>query len=664
MEMWNGRVGDMEQTVTGTVKGGPTTAPRLKMSFLFCILAIILMVISFFVTWYAWESESEDDDESRVFSRDWKLKAAHDSYEYRFEDEDGEEVHADTVVIDYDSEELSFRTGKLERENKFGTDYERTVKTFYLLFFLILVGTGLLLVFASGIGISFLKNVDRSNVIVIGGIALFFALLPALLMMFTIGPSVTEDNDSYELESRPRNDDYDDLYRYELEGSASETDMSGESGSANTTFENKDYSVKWSLGPGFYLSLASGILTTLSTLLVFLTNKDYFSHRQPYHPESIPAPVYAFFPRKLLIPLAIVLVVFFVVLFMLFSPLWSYEYELTITEIDGGEEYGFGSVEMNAGLERPSLESSFTNVMTNETNNDNPHVAYMDDDEDVMDMTLLFFFLGLGTIIFMIPVMLFMGVGKIDFRNGLPLLFIPAVFLLLTPLYFMSEFPGTLDDEFHGSEFEEFEDILGLEYDGSFTGSTSNNTTYEDILAIDSSFSWGPNTGWYVLMGAGILYLLVPISFIVWRKKFIAPRYIAVLGVGDPKRDGISPSSMTNGGMWPQGQPLQNSATQPFQIPQGQLNQWPGPQTQRDATAPVQQYSPAQSYPGKPSTPPQISGQQQTTVPPLQSGQPPLPIQSTVIITCISCNSQFQATQGTQASHCPFCNTSNQMPPQ
>ena len=68
------------------------------------------MIVSFFGTWYIWESESEGDDESRVFTRDWKLKAAHDSYEYRTSENDGDEVfkiYKGATVIDYDSEEYT-----------------------------------------------------------------------------------------------------------------------------------------------------------------------------------------------------------------------------------------------------------------------------------------------------------------------------------------------------------------------------------------------------------------------------------------------------------------------------------------------------------------------------------------------------------------------------
>ena len=606
---------------------------RLKVSLVFCIIAIILMVVSFFGTWYVWESESQGDDESRVFSREWRMQAAHDSYEYKFSDAGGDEVFKDTKMIDYDSEEYTDRTGEWEKENKFGTDYERTVKTFYLLFFIILIASGISIVFASGIGICLFKNVDRSNIMVIGGLATFLCILPSLLMLFTLGPSVAEDNDTYELEARPNENNYEDLYRYELEGSASATDMSGISGSSNTTFDTRDYSVQWKMGPASYLPVVAGVLSTISTVCVFLTKKEYFSHRLPYHPRNIPAPVYAFFPRRSFVPIVITIAIFFLVLLMLYNPLWKYEYEVTFTEVNSGEELGSGSFHMEAGLESPATENIFIDKINNETQEETSRVIYTDEEEAVMEKTLLFYFLSLGTLMFMIPVMLFLAIGKLDLKNGMPLLIIPAMFLLLTPLYFMNEFPDTLEEEFNVGEMEEISTTFGLTFDGSFEGSSANNTTYESIIVIDSSSNWGPCLGWYILLASGGFYVSVPMTFIVWRKKFFAPRYIAPLGSADARDPRHSPLYQSDSGDWPLTQSLQNPVTQ------AQHDSIPQPLT-------------GQSDAFLPSSPQQLSSSQQST-----KSTP-----STVIITCYSCHYQIQVAINAQMIQCPSCRTVNQVP--
>ena len=118
-------------------------AKRLKVSLVLCFVSIILMVLSLFGTWYLWEMKSEEGDDSREFTRQWKLNAARDTYEYRETVDDDIEVHSNAIVINYDKEEYSYRSGKWELENKFGTDYEETVKTFYLSFFIALIGSSL-----------------------------------------------------------------------------------------------------------------------------------------------------------------------------------------------------------------------------------------------------------------------------------------------------------------------------------------------------------------------------------------------------------------------------------------------------------------------------------------------------------------------------------------
>jgi len=615
---------------------------RLKGSLVLSVVSIILMVFSLFGTWYVWESESKDEDESREFSRDWKLKAAHDSYEYRSSDDDEVDIHKETIIIDYDKEEITYRSGNRERENKFGTDYENTVKSFYLIFFMVIIGAGILIVFSSGVSISFLKNVDRSNVIVLGALAIFFCLLPTLLMMFTLDSAVSDDNGAYQVESRPDDYDHEELYRYELEGSAASSDMKGISGNANTTFDERNYSVSWKMGLASYLPMIGGILTAISTVLIFLTDKDYFSHRLPYHPRRIPAPVYAFFPRKFIIPLCITIAIFFLVLFMLFNPLWRFEYEARYSDADDGDEVATASVTMDAYLENAHGENELYDAEDNEREIEKAQFPYMDEEERVMQWSLLFYFLSLGSIILAFPVMFFMMFGKLDLKNGLPLLLIPAVLLLLTPLFFMIEYPKAFEDSFESSGDKELLTSFGFTYDGSFSGSTSNNTTYEDVMVIDSSIEWGPCLGWYFLIMSGILYLLVPLIFIFWRNELLTPQYIG-------KYDAIQHWQL----------PPQPQQQQPLLHPQPQqpMSQPQPQQPQQQACFQPPGYQDQAIPPSAPTFDPRNFAS------PIQPSKTTVPSPSIVSITCTSCQKQFGIDTGTQQIKCPFCGTLLQLPP-
>lgn len=583
---------------------------RLKLAFIVSIIALILMIVSLFGTWYVWDGESNDN--SREFTREWKLHSAHDRYSYNSSKGDEAEITRDSVDINYDSEEDSYRTGKRQSENKYATDYEKTVKGYYLLYLLVIISAGILITFSSGIGISFLKNVDRSNILVLGGLAFFFCILPAILQIFLIGPSMTEDNDSYEVETRPDDDNYEKLYRYELEGAASTAKMEGISGSTNTTFDNSEYTMKWKLGYAPYLSIIAGALTIVSTVGIVLTKKEFYNHRVPYHPKSIPMPAYVFFPKKFFIPLLVIVGVLISLLLVIYSPLWNYHYEVNILDITNNDELGYGTIEIETALESPTSNSTFTDLIHNETSVHSKRTIYTDENDVVMERTFLCYLLSIGSLIFIIPIMFFISIGKLNLKNGLPLMMIPAILLLSTPLYFMNEFPRVFEEEFQGSEMEELGATIGLLYDGSFEGSTSNNTTYENVMIINSSAEWQPTMNWYILIGSGILYLIAPICFIIWRKEFISPKYVVGFEIS---REGLKESSSSR-----QSTNYMQSHPPYQQVLTNQIQ--PGP------TSPFIQAPPTQSN----------SGSWKRAI-------------------CHSCRSEFNVTKETQIIQCPKCSS-------
>ncbi len=494
----------------------------LKAAMFLSIVSIILMMASVFGAWYVWESESRDD-ETREFSREWKLNEAKDSYEYRYGKGEYEEVHKGTVNIDYKEEELKYENGELTRESKFGK-YENTVNVFLRLFFLVLLGIVLAIIFASGIGLAFLRNLDRSNLFALGGMAIFFCILPSLLLIITLDPAVTEDNKNYEIEERPDSNDYDDLYRYELEGSASSAKIDGISGDTNVFFNDRDYEVRWKPGIAFYLSIISGILTGISVVMVALTEKDYFSHRTPYHPRSIPAPALVLFPKKALIPVLITIGLIFLVFFMLLIPWWQYEYHATFTNEDDEERRVEMNITLKTRLQRPELqyETHKYSSEEDETETETEHIAYMDKDEKVMDRSLLLLLSGLGTMIFALPIIFMMVTGRLDRKNGFPFLVLPAAILFITAIYFMAAFPPAFNDslEREGNPAGDY----GFTHDGSFIGGDRANNTISGV-DVKSSTEWGPCAGWYLTLMAGLLYLFVPISIFVWKKDILNPEF-------------------------------------------------------------------------------------------------------------------------------------------
>ena len=632
-------------------------ASKLKASLVLSIIAIALMIFSLFGSWYVWESENQEgnmddgDYTTRTFSRDWKLHEAEDNYEYRIDEgSDDFEVYSDTVYIQYDGEERVYRGGQWNTEEKFGSDYENSVKTFYLTFYLVIVAIAISLLFIAGLAYSFLKNTERSNIVALGGLAMFFCLLPSLLLIMTIETSATNDNENYSIASEPSEYDEDEYYRYELEGSMAETEFSGYKGSANVTFNERDYETSWKPGTSAYLPLVSGILCIVSMVLVMATSKDYFSHRTPYHPRNIPAPVLVTISKKGAIPVCLTVVIFFLMFFMMFFPLWNYDYDDKQSGEDIGDDPYTIDIIMEAKVTTMKMNVTIMDPEGEEYYWFEQERVYTDDDNDVMDWTMLFYYLALAFLIIALPTIFFMLFGKLDLRNGLPLLLIPALFLFLTPMYFMMEFPEGTEEEFSDPSDEGFF-MIGSPYDGSFIGSGTNNSTSRGITN-DAKAEWGPGIAWYAMLASGIIYMAVPLMFIKWRDDLCYPNFTGKL---------VAP--LTGSTQLPFGSSGIGGAGEGMGGPPQTTMAVPGygtvqPQTfgtgVQGMTVPMQTQPQAQ-----PQSQPQSQPYPQTLPQPQSQTQQTTQTPALLAATCSSCGKQFAVAEGTTSIACPFCGVMN-----
>ena len=505
-------------------------ATRMKISLVVSIIAIVLMALSLFGTWYVWESQSEYDHESRELTRDWEVNRAVDSYRYESTDSDNKLIHSGGNSIRFNKEELTYKNGQFVREEKFGSDYQNSVRAFYRTMFLAIIGIGILLVFTSGVGLSFLRNLDRSNLYALGGIAVFFCLLPPIILAMTLPSAMESDNQNYSVGQRPASDDYDNLSRYEIEGSYSRAKADSLKGEANVSFENHDYKLSWHPGIAFYLSISSGVLCAVSVVMIALTNREFFNRHETYHPKRIPAPALVHLPGKAVIPVVIAVALILLQMFVLLSPWWHYEYHGDYARENTGEAVGTANLTMVSCLQGPELKYNydFSSADGGEKGKETSHVKYTEREQSVINLTDMFLLSGMGLMIFSIPAMFMMFGGRLDLKNGMPLLVLPAVMLFISPLYFMVAFSDVVNDEFNAELTDSSSDIsaedIGFYYDGSFQGSAYNNTTI-NRLNIKSRVEWGPEIGWYSAIASGLLYLIVPALIFVWRRELLEPDF-------------------------------------------------------------------------------------------------------------------------------------------
>jgi hypothetical protein len=106
---------------------------------------------------------------------------------------------------------------------------------------------------------------------------------------------------------------------------------------------------------------------------------------------------------------------------------------------------------------------------------------------------------------------------KFSHKLNIVISIIALVFILITLVYFPLDFPRALKESLDDSESSNELNQAGLEYDGSFIGSSSGKIDMagyiEDAegleeMPMDMNWSWGPSMGWYLILVSFVMAMV------------------------------------------------------------------------------------------------------------------------------------------------------------
>jgi hypothetical protein len=171
----------------------------------------------------------------------------------------------------------------------------------------------------------------------------------------------------------------------------------------------------------------------------------------------------------------------------------------------------FEETEMDMDMKASAMGQSFSDSQTTSSDHNDEHI------EASMDTT--YYLTIISTILALVCVIIagLAAFGVISTKIGLLTMVIAMVFILIVMIYFPVDFPSAMKQSLDESDSQQELQMTGLDYDGSFIGSSSSKIDMIDFIPdaegldeapMDAKWSWGPAYGWYLIIGSFVMALI------------------------------------------------------------------------------------------------------------------------------------------------------------